>query len=738
MAGPLATAMGSIEGFQGTTLKQKGSVQTVGPAHIEAQKGDSGLGAAMRQFVQSGADAYSAYDQSQRIKAEERSNEIIRKLTPEQRRQAIQDGTLLYKDDKYAMTALRQKTGRNAAYEVDSEIQQKIQAGHFKTRKDMEDYRQVRLQDRAKSYATDAGIEPEDADYQRGFNSDIVNRNAALFDLQSQFLSKNMEAQASIEARNDLTPLMNDPGFLGSNDGAYIVANYINKGLETSEFPSDREAINAVTMLSQDAVSKDGGADFLRNFKDHKIKVLGGEQTIEALMGPEVYQDLITKADTKTYERNAKRTETFQLGIASAVNQADPATGWQMLNKLEHENNWVQTGDQMTPQRQMLINAKAQMIEAVKRSSQTGQAALVKRAQADNRQLAIEEAYRQRIDGNTLTVDPKFLPVDDNTGEYKDSDMATYAHGKLRQIDSMEIPQEQKDALKLSYLKADYKSGPFQAAFQTLTQDAAQEWQAAVIQGQPGDFKRVQELQRIYEQNPGLMSQLYPDSAGLMETLKFMGANGLDPQVLIDAERNKPKTEEERRYREEQWAAIKNDSATADVLKYLPDTMEKMGRSVFDAYTTHTGDSSAASRAVTEFLQKNTVSFTEGGGWMPGSGTTAFHGMLSKSDLQVDPNNTESWEAGKQIIDDTMAGLAKDSVWGSSGMSVSARNGIITIQSMNGSRMQINREQFAAIAEERRQAAISSEFEAKKQQTQKTQRQLDAFLRGGNPNLRTE
>jgi len=85
-----------------------------------------------------------------------------------------------------------------------------------------------------------------------------------------------------------------------------------------------------------------------------------------------------------------------------------------------------------------------------------------------------------------------------------------------------------------------------------------------------------------------------------------------------------------------------------------------------------------------------------------------------------------------------MAGLAKDSVWGSSGMSVSARNGIITIQSMNGSRMQINREQFAAIAEERRQAALNEKFEDKKKQTQRTQRQYDAFFRGGNPNLRTE
>lgn len=719
----LAQSLGSLEGYKGTTLKPKGDVQAVGPAHHEARKGDTGIVNAMRGFVGSAADAYNKYDAHQQNLAEERSNEIIRKLTPEQRREAIQNGTMLYKDDARAMTLLRQKTGRNAAFEVDSDIQQKIQRGEFRDRQSMTDYRQQRLADRAVNYAKDAGIDPEDADYKRGFDTDITQRNAGLYDLHSQFLSKNLEAQSSIEMRNDLTPLMNDPTFLGSKDGAYIVGNYLNKGLETGEIPSDREATNALTMLVQDSVAKDGGADFLRSFKDHKINVLGGSQSVENLLGPEVYQDLITKADTATYERNAKRTETFQLGIANALAQADPASGWQMLNKLEHENDWVQKGEQMTPQRAALIQAKAQMIEAVKRSSASGQADLEKRAQADNRQLAIDEAYTQRMDGKTLSVDPKFLPVDlKNTGEYKDSDMATYAHSKLNQIDQMGIPQEQKDSKKLALLRADYDKGPFQAAFQTLTQDASREWQAALISGEAKDMPRLTELQRVYQQDPGTMAQLYPEQAGMMETLKFMGRNGLEPQILVDAQRNKPKTEEERRYREDQWSAIKNDSATADVLKYIPADMETMARSVFDAHSTMTGDSSAASKAVTEFLQKNMVSFTE---------KKAFHGMLSKKDLMTNPNRAESWKLGKQIVDDFMGQLQKDSVWGASGMSVVSKNGSIIIQNMTGARMTMTREQFqnmAADYEARATHAKQAEAEA---DVKRTQKQYDRYMRGG-------
>lgn len=738
MPSKLSQALGSMEGYKGTQLAPKEALKHVGPATIEAPRGSTGLADSVRNFVGVAKDTYNQYDAAMQKQAEERSNEIIRKLTPDQRREALADGTLLYKDDARAMTLLRQKTGRNAAFEVDSEIQGKINRGEFRDRATMDSYRQQRLADRSKSYAEQAGINPEDVDYKRGFDTDIMQRNAGLFDLHNQFLSKNLEAQASIEARNDLTPLANDPTFLGSKDGAYIVTNYFNKGLETGEIPSDREATNALTMWSTDVVTKDGGADWLRNAKDHKINVLGGSQTIENLLGPEVYQNLITKADTATYERNAKRTETFHLGIANATAQADPAAGWQMLNKLEQENDWVQKGEQMTPQRQALIAAKAQMIEAVKRASQTGNAELEKRAQADNRQLAIDEAYTARMDGRTLSVDPKFLPVDDNTGEYKDSDMATYAHGKLNQIDQMGIPQDQKDAKKLALLRADYAKGPFQAAFGTLTQDASREWQAALISGNAENMPRLTELQRIYQMDPGTMAQLYPEQAGMMETLKFMGKNGLEPQILVDAQRNKPKDENEKRYREEQWAAIKNDSATAEVLKYIPGEMEAMARSVFDAHSSLTGDSSAASKAVTEFLQENTVSFTEGGGWAPGSGTRAFHGMLQKSDLMTDPNRSESWQDGKVIVDDFMGQLQKDSVWGASGMSVSSRNGSIVIQNMTGKRMVMTKDQFQSLATDYKARAVHDSQSKAEKEVLRTQRQYDTYFRGGQQTKRVE
>ncbi|MCF7532770.1 hypothetical protein [Pseudomonas petrae] len=150
--------------------------------------------------------------------------------------------------------------------------------------------------------------------------------------------------------------------------------------------------------------------------------------------------NLKMKAATSTYTRNSKRNESFELGLANAVNQADPAAGWQELNKLEQGNDWLQTGEQMTPQRQKLIQAKAQLIAKVSQNSQQGLIKLQQSAQADNRQAVIDDAYTRRMASENVAVSPKFLPVNENTGEFKESDMATYAANKLNQINSLSIP----------------------------------------------------------------------------------------------------------------------------------------------------------------------------------------------------------------------------------------------------------------------------------------------------------
>lgn len=730
MANEIAQALGqSAQTTGGRQGFRPGSGTGYQAARIAKPVIDNSLGDAMRNFIKAGGDTFASYEQNRKSQADERSNEIIRKLTPEQRRQAIGEGTLLYADDPDAMQQLRLKSGRNAAYEVDNEVQTEIQKGTFRTRKELDEWRQTRMEQKAKNYAEMAGIDPNDSMYQQGFNSDITQRNAAVYDLHSQYLSKNLETQAVLETQADLQPMLDDPKILGNPASAEHFASYFNNNLKTGVFPSDGHAVQALQRVASAAVEKDGGVTLLDNLGDKTINVYGGQRKVSDLLGPEMMDNLKMKAATSTYTRNSKRNEEFELGLANAVHQADPAAGWQALNKLEQANDWIQTGEQMTPQRQKLIDAKKQMIAKVAQDSQAGLLKLQQAAQADNRQAVIDDAYTRRMSQENVAVSPKFLPVNANTGEFKESDMATYAANKLNQINAMSIPEESKSAMKAALLRADYDKGPFQENFKTLLTDASREWQGALLNPEPTeDMPRLKELQAAYQQDPSTIAQLFPDQAGLLEKLRYSAESGIDPQILIDAEKSKKGlSKDESKFRDEQWSSVKNDSGYKE-LKFIPGQFESQARQVFDAVTLRSGDSNEAASAVSEYLKKTAVSFTDDKGTFS---SNSFHGMVSKRDLMTDVNDVTSWETGKSIIDETMQNLRKDADWGAGGLTVTATQGNIIIQSLTGRRLRISKDALGNLARDRAAQQKQAAFDKNVKSAQKDQELHDRYILGG-------
>lgn len=730
MANELAQALAQSEqttgGRQGFRAGSGAGYQA---ARIRPEQTDNSLGDAMRNFVRSGADAYGAYENKRQSEADARSNEIIRKLTPEQRREAIGNGTLLYKDDPDAMQQLRFKSGRNAAYEVDSEVQQEIQKGSFRTRQELDEYRQTRLEQKSQNYAQMAGIDPGDKDYQTGFNSDITRRSAAVYDLHSQYLSKNLETQAVLETRADIQPILDDPKQLGHPGSADFFANYVNNGLKSGIFPSDGHAIKAIQLIASEAVNKEGGVQLLNNLGDRTINVYGGHR-VSDLIEPTVYEGLKVQAQNAAYTRDSKRTENLQLGIANALHSEDPAEGWQKLNKLEQENDWIQTGPQMTPVRQSLIQAKAQLIGVVAQNSKLQAVQLQKNAQADNRLAVIDDTFNRRIAGENVSVDPKFLPTNANTGDkYTDADMATYASKKLNQIDAMDVPPAKKAQLKAALLRADYDKGPFQAAFKTLLTDASREWQGALLSPEPvTDTPRLKELQASYQQDPSTISQLFPEQAGLLEKLRYAAEAGIEPQVLVDAEKSRQGiSKDEQTFRDQQWTSVKNDS-TFKELKYLPNTFETQARQVYDAATLRTGDSNDAAKAVSEYLSKVAVSFTESTGF---TGSDSFHGMVSKRDLMTDQNDVASWQTGKTLIDDTMTYLKTLPEYSSGGLSVKSSNGAFVISSPLGKQYRISKEAFGNLANDRAAQARQAHFDSNVKDAQASEKTRQDYIKGG-------
>lgn len=713
---------GQVDRLHGATATQnfRASVQ-------QAPQGDTSWAEGMAKFAKGAQDAYGTYEQRQKSLADERSNEIIRKLSPEQRREARANGTLLYQDDQSVMEALSFKTGRNAAYEVDTEMKNDL--ARYRTREEFDEARQARMQQKAKNYAEAAGVKEDDPFYQQGFNDNITARNAALYDSHAQFLSKQLAAQSTLEARNDIAPMMDDITIMKDPAAGKMFASYLNKGLESGEIPTDQEAIDTLTMLANDAVHKEHGLNLLDTMGEQELNVLGGKRKIKDIFGPEVYENLKTKAGEQAYQRNAEQTRQLQLGITQAENQDDPATGWQMIQKLRQQNAWLQSDDTLTPQKQQLIAAEQRILTKTRMDTEARSKGVIKATQADNRISQLRRQYESRMAGENVNVRPEDQPVDDSTGEFKRSDAMSMAQSVLADIKNSGLPEAKQDELKAGYLRADYENGPFQEMFKTNITDAEREWQSALVTGQAGDFPRINELNRAYMADPSTISQLYPEKAGFLEEMNVMLRSGIDPQIMVEkAVGRKALSKDEQMFQDQQWASVKNDGKAPE-LSALPRGMEQTARSLFDAFNLRTGDANTAADEVSKWLKENTVQFADEGEWKD---STARLGMLNKKDLMIDPNNIKSWEQGKAIVDKTLAGLKEMPYWAGSKVTVETNPaGDIVLKSLNGKQIRMTKEQMRLIQAAEERSADQARMAEKVKGAKKQQELHERYILGG-------
>ncbi|UZT50279.1 internal virion protein [Enterobacter phage 03_vB_Eclo_IJM] len=186
------------------------------------------------------------------------------------------------------MEQLRVKTGRNAAYAVDDEINVKIQNGEFRTRGEMEEYRHQRLQDAAKSYAEEAGINPADEHFQRGLTQTSLTAISPSTGPSISIL-KQSENTAMLNTRVELNSFLNDGDLMRSPEAGKSFMSYLREGLTTAAIPSDQRATEVITQTVRDAIQKSGGLNFLQQIRNERITLNGVDATVEEIVGPEVF-----------------------------------------------------------------------------------------------------------------------------------------------------------------------------------------------------------------------------------------------------------------------------------------------------------------------------------------------------------------------------------------------------------------------------------------------------------------
>lgn len=656
----LSEVLGNVGAPQVDRLRGGGRIgyQAVTPQVDPSYAAKSQLIGTVGKLAEMGADAFGKYKDFQKSKADERSDEIIRKLTPEQRREAVQNGTLLYQDDPYAMEALKVKTGRNAAFLVDDEVSQKVKNGDFRTRTEMENYRQERLTKGAKEFSDQFGIPETDEFFQKGFNSNITERNISLYGMHDSFLSDQAKKGAIINSRVEVSSVLNDPETLRSPHAGDFFENYVNNGLKTGSLPSDDQASQMIGQTFNDAVNKEGGLGFINAMENRKVTLHGATTTYKDLMGAEQWNAMKVKAAHNEFQLNAKRTEAFRLSVNSALNQEDTGKGWEMLQGYKQELDKLQPNEEMTPEREALIQAQEQMQNKFKLESAETAKEMDKQQKSINKMGVIDKQFDKRLNGQYVSTSYKDMPTNENTGEFTHSDMVNYANKKLADIDNMDVSDAQKDRMKLQYLRADSDGGAFRTAVGELVGDAEKEWGAAVINGKMPDGGGVamNALRRIRNTDPELIASLYPQQAEMFLTLDQLDNQGIDPQVLIDADKGRRMLTKEMQYEDDKaWASVKNNSESPE-LSRIPASMDATARKVYDSVKYRTGNTDMAMQQVDKYLKENTVTFQID----DVDGKTI--GLVPKNSLKV-TDDPDSWKQGQDIIDSAAKKIAEANPW---------------------------------------------------------------------------
>lgn len=662
MASSLKQALSQVQAPKVAISKLQGQTYQAQRVAVAPVSQSNALNSLMG-MAKAGTQAYGAYVAEREKQGIQRKNEILLKnMRPEEIKKMREDGTLLYQDDPYAMRALERELGRQEAYNVDAVVANKIRAGDFKTRQEMEEFRASLYEQSMSTMADSYGINPTSTYFREGIQSDIVERNMAVYNTQAVKTDQAERNKARLVIEGNIQSIVN----AGKQSG-YGTVEYLKKAREDGLIRSDEEMEVYLNKTAKELAQRPDGVEALKEMANSKINLWGEETTYAEAIGTEAMNILILNAHEKQFANDWENQEQFIRGLHSITN-ADLTTPegiasskdkvsqmWKQLHKYDQNSPLV------TQQKQQLLQAELQLQDNMKRAAEAKKKSMQSNIHLAYRMKYLEEVFQKRRNGENISTAYDAQPEDEMTGKWTDSDLSMYAEWKIQQIKGdASLTPEQQDLEILSYLKADdNKSKGFREKFNTLIQDANQEWSATVLAskyGQPlPENLRMNELARFYKLDPSTVMQLYPENAEILMKLDLLSKAGFNQEMLAKAEAQQQGMTEQMRFQlRNDWNTVKNNSKYSE-LASIPSTLDNQAFEVYQAYAAFSGNTSAAAQYTAQFMQSN---------YEPLSIEDTQIGMVSKKSLMIDPNNPNSYQEGKKLIEKALSvyGLGDDTI----------------------------------------------------------------------------
>ncbi|MFV7520698.1 hypothetical protein ACNPN6_06600 [Enterobacter quasiroggenkampii] len=599
-------------------------------------------------FAKSGTAAFQQFDDYKTKQGDQRSNEILEKMTPEQRASALQNGTLLYQDDPWTMRALKQKVAQNASIMADSQILDNIKNGGYSSQRDLLDDMAATRAKNGQDAAALNGFDFNDPDFQKGYSTQAAERNLHLQEGYSQWQSDQIKKTKALHDSVSLNGFINttpqsDPSITAQSIYGYIAGSG----------GSYDDKVSLIGQALQGLSGVSGGAQVISHLRSMDYDLYGQRVTLDDIYGKSGMEQYITKAGVANYASDRVNRDAFDNDLAIAMTTPDLATASAKVQQLSAQLDRQQPGQFDTPQRQQLQHVKESILRKQEQQNQQQQALFAKQAQSDNRRATLYGQYVSAVNGNnTAVTDFQAQTTNEASGKYTKEDSinaATQYYDNVMNNDQMSQSDKVNAVMHLAAVTPADQG--MNLILKNKIATVSTEINAAGLQGKLdlGKTPNLNTMIQMYKTNPSALANALasdPQSMKLysqVATISGMNDNGIDPTIFITGQQKMANMDQ-----------IQKNNLAQNSSKYITKTTTdsrfrgmgglpmQISQSIFENAYASTGDIDGATELARQFLVDNVKDIT--------NSDNGSVGQVMKSSLQV-TSDPKSIQIGQQIVD---------------------------------------------------------------------------------------
>lgn len=651
----------SIKGLEGATFRA---------TPVQAQQvNQTNYSGQLIGLAQLGAQAYDKYAEYREQQATERRNEILLKnLKPEQIGELRASGTLLYQDDPWAMRSLERELGRQEAYSVDAIVRERIAAGDYPSRSEMESDRAQLMALRRKEMGQTYAIQDTSEGWEKGWKADIVERNMAIYDAQARKQDQMHRNETRVVVESNLSSLISS----GRGDAAIA---YLNKQKADGLIRNDTEYEAYLTKALKDLASTPGSIDMVRTVMESEIEMYGNKTTLRSRLGEEYMRSLENHAAQASLSYNWE-SQKWWMDKANVLESPDfsvAGTEFQALDNMREMQQFIDLtqGEASTAAKVEFERLKANYNKRHAAWVQQQREEITKQQQQHVRVAMMDSRVTGRMNGDMgLSLKLSSFEETEQTGKYTTNDWNAYFTFKSNQINNSDMTPEQK-SMRLLELGATLKDIPdagFGAHYAEVFDRAGGELSKYIAAQNAGvdvpETPTLNQLMELHKANPSLFVSTFGSDSALTTDIAMAANLGVHPSVLF---KGKSRLDEVKKY-PDQYQQLTQE---------LKNLESRRGSNIYQVLNTNQREAIQAAYLGMEGLDNGSKMkliekhLTDQFEVMDGG----ISGVVPKSFLMSDPRDPSTVSVGKtrlqNLIQDTFG--STDGI----GVSVSGENIII-------------------------------------------------------------